>query len=247
MNHLLKKLGLNTKEATAFLKLMELGAQPISNWAKQCSIPRPTMYLVLESLKEKKLIEVFGRFGITYAKAVAAADLEKVIDQKAREVEQTRSLLKQSLPALEKLENRLSLTPTVRFHEGKNAVAHMYENIISQVENEFYAIFSPELLQKLLPKYVDEYPSKLKKRSVNAQEIVTNTKLGQTYQKQYQSNNHKIKLFPKNIEFPADTILVNNQVFLIAYGDNQVTATEINSPAIYQAQKALFEELWNKY
>jgi len=94
MNHLLKKLGLNTKEATAFLKLMELGAQPISNWAKQCSIPRPTMYLVLESLKEKKLIEVFGRFGITYAKAVAAADLEKVIDQKAREVEQTRSLLK---------------------------------------------------------------------------------------------------------------------------------------------------------
>jgi len=54
-------------------------------------------------------------------------------------------------------------------------------------------------------------------------------------------------LFPKNIEFPADTILVNNQVFLIAYGDNQVTATEINSPAIYQAQKALFEELWNKY
>lgn len=247
MNELLKKLGLNHKEAKAFLKLMELGAQPVSAWAKQCGVPRPTMYLVLESLKAKRLIEVFERFGITYARTLAAAELENVLNQQAAELEQTRSLLKQSLPELEKLENRLSLTPTVKFHEGAKAVAQMYEQIISQGHKEFCAMFSPEALKTALPKYFDLIPEQLVKRKTKMREIITDSITGRQYQESHQSKQHLIKRFPAGVDFPADTILVPNQVFLIAYGQNQITATEINSSAIYQAQKTIFEELWRQY
>ena len=70
MQQLFACLGLSSKETQTFLKLLELGAQPVSVIAKHVGVPRSTMYFILERLRVIGLVEEFERSGIRYAKSV---------------------------------------------------------------------------------------------------------------------------------------------------------------------------------
>lgn len=120
----------------------------------------------------------------------------------------------------------------------------MYEQIITQAEGQLFAIFSPHLLKQNLPKYLDPFPARLKNKQVHLKELITDSTDGQSYAKTNQSKLHHIKILPAKTKFPADTILSNNEVFLVAYGEGQVSGTQISSPEIYQSQMVLFEALW---
>lgn len=248
MKKLFKKFGLNGKEIDVFLKLLELGSQSVSILAKSCKIPRPTMYLILEKLKKKSMILEFEKFGIKYAKAVSPKDLFLVLERKKYEIEETRKILKNSIPELEKLENKLSITPKVRFYEGIKEVEKIYENII-QEKNKFYAFFNPEFVKKFMPKYYLKIPENIKKHDRKSQEILIDCNAAQEYFKKFNSKNHQIKIFPKNINFPSDTIITDEKIFMIAYDNNlnYISATEIWSKPLAQTQKVIFDELWDKY
>ena len=54
MQEIFTRLGLSAKETQTFLKLLELGAQPVSVVAKHVGIPRSTMYFIVDQLKKEK-------------------------------------------------------------------------------------------------------------------------------------------------------------------------------------------------
>lgn len=52
----LKNAGLNTKEATTYLSILELGEASMGQLVKKSKLKRTTLYDLVESLKEKGLI-----------------------------------------------------------------------------------------------------------------------------------------------------------------------------------------------
>ena len=239
---LLKKLGTNEKEAQTFIKLLELGAQPISVIAKQMSTPRSSMYLIIDRLKDLNLIEEFERAGIKYVKCIPVSNIADILKSKEKNIQQTLEILEEKLPEFESLENRLSITPTIKFHEGKEAVAQMYEEILK--EKEFYAAFNPKLVLEILPEYHYKIPEGLKQTGGKAKELVTDCKEGREYKEKYTSKNHKIKVLPKGTNFDSDTVICKNKIYMTGYGKGQVSGTEIHNTALAQSQRALFELIW---
>lgn len=244
MTSLFQNLGLNEKETRVWLKLLELGAQPVSVIAKHADLARSSMYAIMEKLKRTNLVEEFDRSGIRYVKCIRPREIAGILKTHERTIEQTLLELEHALPQLEKLENKLSITPTVRFYEGKKAVMKMYEAVIQ--ENGFFAYFNPAVVSAVMPEYYFRLAEMLEKRNGEAKELLIAGEKAQQYKKRFESELHKIKFLPYGAEFFSDTIICKNKIFMISYGDKQMSGTEITNPALAQTQRAVFEELWKK-
>jgi sugar-specific transcriptional regulator TrmB len=141
MKQLIISLGATDKEAETFLRLLELGPQTATIVAKHIGTPRSTMYVIMSALKEMGLIEEFERSGVKYFKTVAVQEISDVINAKKRKLDQTEELFKRLLPDLESKQKKLTMTPKVRFFEGKDQVMKMYEQVLR--EEAFCAMLKP--------------------------------------------------------------------------------------------------------
>lgn len=235
-------LGLRDKEIQAFLKMLPLGSQAVSVMAKYVGIPRSSMYEMLTRLKRLGVIDEWQRGGVTFVKCIPVGSLPDLLKTRERQIEQALENIQTELPKLEQLENKLSITPKVKFYEGKREVMKMYEAVLK--EKEFYAGFNPSLVKRRMPEYYLRVGEELRKKHGKAKELVVDCKEGHAYQKQFVSKLHHIKILPRHVQFPSDTIIGEHTIFMIAYGENEICATEIVNPSLAQTQRALFELVW---
>lgn len=241
---LFENLGLTEKESRAWLKMLELGGQPVSVIAKYVGVPRSSMYVMLERLEKDEFTQRFDRNGITYFKAISPKALGEVLRSREEKIGQTIRLFERELPNLEAMENKLSITPRVRFFEGEMGAAKMYEEVLK--EREFCTVFNPQLVKKVMPEYIYKIAEELKKKNGRAKELLTESAEAHNYLKKFSSSLHKIKILPSNIHFSSDTIICKNKIYMIAYGEEQLSAIEIINPFLAQTQWVLFEELWKR-
>ncbi len=227
-----------------FLTLLELGAQPVSVIARRVGVPRSSMYLILDDLKKLQLAEEFEREGIKYFKCIPVRNIADVLKAKERKTHQTLELLEDKLPELEALENKLSITPKVKFFEGKEAVMKMYEEVLK--EKGFYAFFHPKLVKRVMPEYYHKVAETLKKNKGRAKEFMVDCPEAQEYKKRFGSKNHQVKILPKRAVFASDTIITGDKIYMISYGEKEVSATEIFNTSLAKTQRIIFEELWER-
>lgn len=244
MKTLFQNLGANEKEMQAFRVLLPLGAQPVSVVAKHMGVPRSSMYVVLEKLKKLQLVEQFERQGITYVKCIPVRHIADLIRTRQSSLEHTLNILEEELPELEKLENKLSITPTVRFYEGKKAVMKMYEEVIR--ENAFAAFFNPAVVHAIMPEYYYKVGEMLRKNKGRAKELLVPGSEAGRYKKRFESQNHEIQFLPKNALFYSDTLICKETIYMISYGEKEVSGTGIKNPTLAQTQRVIFEELWKR-
>jgi sugar-specific transcriptional regulator TrmB len=242
MKTLFKRFGLNAKEIKTFLKMLELGAQPISVLARHVGTPRSTMYLIVEELKRTHLIEEFERAGIKYVKAIPVVRIADVLKVRKTEIDQTTQLLEEKLPELEALENKLSITPKVKFYEGKEAVMKMYEAILK--EKEFVAMFNPEFVKRVMPEYHFKIPEAIKQEKLTVRELLIDGPEACEYKNRFDSDHHQIRMLPKGMSFASDTIIAGERIYMISYGEKDLSAIEIWNASLADTQRVTFEELW---
>ena len=244
MKELFENLGAGEKEMETFLKLLELGAQPVSVIARHMGIPRSSMYLVLENLKKIGIVEEFDRAGMSYFKCIPVKNITDILDVKESKIRHTIDVLGKHLPQLEALENKFSITPKVKFFEGKEAVMKMYEGVLK--EKGFCAYLNPQVDNQVMEIYFKKVADEIKKSRLNVKEFVVDGPKGRKYAKECNSKNHKIKVLPRGLEFDSDNIICDDRVCMVSYGEKDVSAVVIFSEQLVKTQKILFEQLWGK-
>lgn len=242
MKDLFKNFGIDEKGAEVFLKLLELGAQPVSVIARFVGVPRPTMYLILDGLKDHGLVDELFRNGIKYYKCVSVKSLQNLLKVKESKIQYSLELLQDKLPELSALENKLSITPQIKFHEGKEAVSRMYEDVLK--ERDFCTFFNPEMVGKIMPVYFKKVALEIHKNRYKVRELLVDSKTARSYKKAYNSAFHQIKILPKSMVFYSDTMLCKDKIFMVSYGENDISAVEIINKSLASTQKAMFEQLW---
>src|SRR3989339_51008 len=98
MKILFKTLGATEKEMQTYLKMLELGAQPVSVMAKYVGMPRSSMYAVLERLKSLHLIEEFDQHGLKYIRCIPVKMIKDLLQSKRRMLQQAMNVLEEKLP-----------------------------------------------------------------------------------------------------------------------------------------------------
>ncbi len=244
MRDIFAPFGFSDKESSVLLKLIELGAQPVSVIARHAGVPRSSMYFILERLEQSGFVQAFERAGIRYVKAIPVHSMPDMLYGQQRQIALAAEALEAKLPELMKLENALSITPTVRFIEGKKAVSKMYDGLV-RMQRDFCALMNPEALHEVMPSHYESLAKMVAGSGVKVRELLVRCEEATRYKKKYASARHQIRLLPEGMSFPSDTIIADDQLYMIACGDNQVCATVIVSHSLAATQQAVFNELWS--
>ncbi len=130
-------LGFNSKEARAYLALLELGDATLADLARKSRLKRTTLYDVVRSLKERGLIAVVrsgGRF-------IYSAEDPRTLGERLRE---QQSLLERVLPEILSITNLLPGKPKIRYYEGGEGIKEVYRDTLDYPNQELLAWVSPE-------------------------------------------------------------------------------------------------------
>lgn len=243
MEDLFVRFGLNSKESTALLELVRLGASFVSKWARHAHINRSSMYVLLDRLKSQGLVKTFTHRGVLHVQAIPMAELPALLHDKEASIENTRELFIHKLPELQKLEKTHGITPKVQFFEGKSRVEAMYEEVMK--EKSFKAFFHPGRVKAMMPEYFHTIPQVLRAMGGHAKELLVACKEADEYQNLYQSDKHEIALLPKDVTFSSDTIITQQKIYLVGYSSSDIVATEIWNEELAQTQSVLFDLVWS--
>jgi sugar-specific transcriptional regulator TrmB len=242
MDDFFKRLGLNAKESETFVRLLELGAQPVSIIAKQVGLPRTSMYFVVEKLKKAQLVDEFERKGVTFVRCIPAKNIEDVLKNRERELEQTKQLFLETLPSLTAMESTMSITPKATFFEGKVEVMRMYAQIVKELS--FCAFVDLASVKKCMPEYHEEIPKMIKAGGGKARELVIDSPEARRYRKEYKSRLHQIRFLPKTMSFTSDIIICTDHIYMTAYDNDRVASVQMFSAPLAKTHQTLFDALW---
>jgi len=232
----LQNAGFNETEAKIYLASLELGETSVSRIARKSGIKRTTVYLSLENLMHRGLMSVIKKEGKAHYFAEDPRNLERIMEERKQRISDL-------VPQLLAFTNLIDKKPEIRYFEGEEGIKEVMMHALEYAKNEICMMYSESYVEDFDEKYISEYyaPERLK-RKILARTIVPD-------------NEHMRSLetekFLRKIKFlPPELFKIKIEVFI--YGKDKVSvlsfkekfALIIESPAIYDSFKSIFETMW---
>lgn len=243
MRDVLKQLGLDNKEVSAYLAGLELGPAPIAEIAKKAGLPRSSCYLVIEDLIKK------GLFTTSYLgkkKLFIAEPPQRLLRLAKSQLEQAKiafNNLEGNLPLLTSLYNLMPQKPKVRFYEGFEGIKTIFEETLSASEILVLCSGYTKPIEKKLNQYLEDYFKKVLNAQIPTFELIGEAPDAKDYQRKYSDNLHQIRLVPHpEGTVHIDKMLFSNMMALVSF--EYLNGVIIENKPIVDFEKALFWKLW---
>jgi sugar-specific transcriptional regulator TrmB len=235
----LEKLNLNTKEARLYLALLELGEANIQRITTKAKLKRTTVYDVLDSLKEKGLVNTTKIKKRTYYYAENPKKIETILEEKM-------NTLQKVMPELLSITNLIDKKPKIKFFEGQEGIKNVYRDTLKYKDSKMMAWASNEAITDFDIDWLwDVYVIERVKNKIWQRSIVPNIKEMRHVQKYDQEHLRKIKLvdLEEGLFFEVEINLYsNNKIGIMSFKEE--FGLIIESTKIYNTLKAIFELQW---
>lgn len=232
----LQYFGLNSKQASVYLALLELGRSSAPAISKKSGVKRPTTYVILQELRQKGLLIEIPKKSKTLFIAKSPQDLIDVRN------EETRSI-RAAMPEIMALYNAKSEKPKVRFYQGEKEVLDLYHKEIFQ-EKEIWFVSAIGSIPEQILKSIERHLPSIKKGEAVIREIQQDEPVSQNFRKQHEGEFYQIKTAPKNFRLPTDNALYGNKVAIFSYKADPL-AVVIESEDVVTTYRSLFEMAWS--
>ncbi len=240
---ILRKVGLSGKEISAYLMLLETGPQKANYLARRTGISRANIYYHLENLREKGIVSVYTEeTNTTFFKAEPVRSILNIFEKQKNALTDTIAQAEFVMPELEQLQkNSLASYPKLRFYDKVKNIEELYGEVVNF--KEVLAIVNIDKVNEFFPKYGLGFTGLVKKRRIEARELIVPTKSAVKYEKSIQTERHKVKVLSENFKHKTDILIFGDNVAFISYGD-VLSAFVIEEGTVAQAQKEIFNEFW---
>lgn len=158
----LLRYGLDKNEIETYLFLLKNKDVPAHSISKGTSIPRTTVYKILEGLEKKALVSAWLKNGTKHFSAENPNTILRDLKQKETEITSI-------LPDLSNLFSLSSIHPSTKLYLGKEGCKQAFETILDIIKSQklkrIYAYSDPEVTN-LFPKFYKEW--RLRKNKTGA-------------------------------------------------------------------------------
>jgi predicted transcriptional regulator len=234
----LQTLGLDEKEAKAYLALLELGEGSVGQLASKSDIKRTTLYDVIDSLKHKGLLGMSKRGKRT----VYVAEDPRVLEE---HLEEKRHRLKKLLPELLSIANFLENKPKIRYFEGDDGIKEVYKDTLNFPRQEMLAWVSEEAWEFDDQEFLFGYyvPKRVAKK-IWVRVIAPDLPRMYDYQNDDQKSLRQTRLIPaEKFPLPVEIDLYgHNRIAVMAFAEK--LGLIIESEKIYTTLRSIFEMSW---
>lgn len=234
--HHLTSLGLSEKEALVYITLLELGKATAYSIAKHSGLKRPTVYLLLESLRKNSLI-----LKIPHAKNQIF--IAKSPEEFFSTFEDRLAMAKRVLPTLLKQHNKSTITSYL--FDGKLEMKKALEYKRGELRGqELWSFYGVPAIGKKIPTMYYDHAQALKDQGTKVRIIAPKDDSIKKFNNE-RSYGQDALLLPKEKYFPRASIEIsNNYSKIFLYGVSQ--ALVIENKEFSDFMKQLFELLWDK-
>lgn|SRR3990167_398192 len=236
----LQNLGLHEREIKVYLYLLEQGLSTPPQIAKGTGIARTNCYNILQSLKEKGLIEEQAKGA---RKAYIARDPEALL----RSVEQRREIINRILPDLRAFHTIQKNKPKIKFYDGMEQIKEIYWQSLSVKNKIIHAVGSTKYLSELLPEFYTRFFDEIHQRGIVLNDLLT---VGSGEQALPEARDilkgmYNAQLLPaKYKDFPTDLLIWDGNVALITLQE-PIFGTVLTNALLAESFRTMFQIMWD--
>ena len=233
----LEQFGLKEREIKVYLACLELGSTTVLQIAKKTGLKRPTVYDILEVLKNKGLVgqSIKGKKRLIYAEE--PEKLSKLLEEKEQQ-------LQGIMPMLRSLYNVSGDKPKIRYFEGKEDLKNIYRDTIKYPDSELLAFVTEHAIEKLGLDFLRAYVKDRKKHNIKVRSLAADTKhMRQVYKKTARDMMRTVRLVDaKEFPFSIEMNIYGNKVAFFSFVEEMGVIVESND--IAKNMRFLFELAW---
>lgn len=233
---LLENTGFTEKEARVYLALLELGKGDVSDIAKIAGLKRSIIYVLLEGLIKRGYVSELPNQKINTFQAV---DPSFILNQ----LKTTTRNFSEMLPIFRTLHNRGKTRPKITYHETKEGIWNVYQEI-NQSQEAFF-ISSYEKIEKHFPGSTDEWVDLYKKGAIplKGKHLVANNPFDLNYMKKVARIDQKVRFLENIREFNMDFTIFKNKLAITSLEDEPFIVV-IESESLVSSIRPIFEIAW---
>ena len=246
---LLINLGLGETEARVYLAL---GAEKetVMGLAKRIKIARTSIYMALDKLLERGLVERVVEYKKSLYKRASGEMLDVLVNEEKKRWEKME-LSKEIIKS--RLKTGLKNAKTeVRYYHGQSGFQQMMWNVLSAKEetvgwSEFGRV------EVVGNKFIENWAKEFKTKGLRDRVICNSSKkvverLGQQLDEAVsQLETGDVRLVDeKEMYISGDTTIYNNVFAVCWWGGGEVVGVEIENEELVKTQKTVFETMWKK-
>lgn len=234
----LQELGLNEKEASLYISLLQVDNASVIDLSKKTKINRSTVYFVLEGLKQKGLvIEVQLGKKVHYA-AEPPERLETFVERQKDIFEERIKRLKDIIPQVKSLQREQGQRPVVKYFDGREAAINSNRDFFNAEDKEGtgYFLFNRDLIEEVFsPKEILEIQKIRPSKDIFGKSIYTSTK---TILPSNQMTERK-KIDATQYPVLCDVSIYEDRVQFVTLG-KKISSIFIQSKDVAETLKSLF-------
>lgn len=148
----LQDIGLNEKESSIYIILLQIDSASVIEIAKKTNINRSTTYTVLDSLSKKGLVGEIQIGKKAKYQAEKPERLETYIEKQKILLEEQSKRLKDIIPMLKSVQRETGERPMVKYFEGREGIISSTEEFFTGEETNdvSYFFYPKDLVDKVL-------------------------------------------------------------------------------------------------
>jgi sugar-specific transcriptional regulator TrmB len=229
---ILKKLGFEEREISAYLALLKSGKLTATSLSERTGIDRSTIYRILNGLIKKGFVNSFVRNNVKY---FGACDPE-VLVKYANEI---KSEMEQKFRELSNLKISEKTKVKVEVYEGTEGAKSVLKDIL-KTQKDYFVFGYDCQFKKVFPEtYLEQYIRQLKERKITERMLVIEgTKIPEEYKKQT-----ILKFLPRNMIGPSTLLIYGNKIAHIVWIEPYFVIV-IENKEISDSMKTYFDLLW---
>jgi HTH-type transcriptional regulator, sugar sensing transcriptional regulator len=238
LEKILINLGLTDGESRVYLVSLNLGPATILKISRAAEIKRTTVYSIVDSLKQKGLVNVEIKGWKKLFVAENPEKLDSILETRRRE-------LKNNLPQLLAMYNLKGDEGFIKYYEGIEGIKTVYEGLLRDIQarDEYMVIADPELWYDLDQKYFADFIKRRAKLNINIRMLLQDSDIAREHKKFEKNFNDKIKLLPENTAFTAN-IVITPQKIVFHQLTQPIMALVVENKSIIKTHQEIFELMW---
>ncbi len=235
---ILTENGFSPKEAALYLTVLEAGEMTLGRAAEKSRLKRSTVYSLVEALKKKGVVSTNKRRGSTYISALSPRLLIEHFENSA-------AMAKSVLPQLMELAYTSPVKPRIRFAEGMQAIKDILFEASSS-KQDYIGFIDYTLMPKEIYRYIrTKVAPRRAKAGITVRLLMPRNETDLKVLKEYtQSIEHRLVDFPSRKNHIEILLYENSKIGFMSYVKNELFGVVIDSEAIHQTLRDLFELIW---
>lgn len=246
MRNELKILGLSDKEIEVYIAGLKLGPTTINKLSQSAQIKRSTVYVVLERLKQRGLVNQ----GLKRARKIfEMADPDKflkLIEEEKEKIKEKEESAQKAVMSLKALASKAELATDVKMFEGYDASMRVLVDL-GKTKNPIYCVYSGYYLdqnnREKFKKTVAEF-NRARMESGGKNYVITDPEsLTSKFYPTVDSDVREYRFFKKEEKLPAMVDISEDKVIFSTVRD-KFSSVVIQNKTIAETLKFMFDVMW---